>query len=472
MNKRSDLPKKAHFIGICGVATGSVAIAFKEAGIDVTGSDKGFYPPVSTALEEANVKFYAGWHPEKISENGKPDIVVVGTASGSQNPETIYAKENGIPVYSFAKAVGEFIASKNNIVCVGTWGKTSSTAMLAHIMKAAGEDPSYMFGAIPVSGKSAALTDSDIAIFEGDEYKSAPDDPTAKFSYYKATHLLLTAVSWDHADLYPTEESYFDAFNTLLNSLPSGGFVVACADHAGVNKIADKYNGRIIRYGKNAEYSYREVKQSKHGLDFIISHNGINYKIYSPMLGSYQAENITACFAMADQFGIDTDAIITAIGDFGGLKRRMEIRLSDNNPSGVTVIDDIAHSPEKASYVLKDLQKTFQGNVIAIFEPNTGGRRREAIRKYDNAFKDADTVIIPRLTKLKVSDDDNDRPIEGDELSDEISKTHKNVIYIDDDNALIEYLDKNTKKGDVIAFLGSHGFRNMIEEIVKNKKAA
>lgn len=101
-----------------------------------------------------------------------------------------------------------------------------------------------------------------------------------------------------------------------------------------------------------------------------------------------------------------------------------------------------------------------------------GGRRREAIRKYDNAFKDADTVIIPRLTKLKVSDDDNDRPIEGDELSDEISKTHKNVIYIDDDNALIEYLDKNTKKGDVIAFLGSHGFRNMIEEIVKNKKAA
>ena len=93
-----------------------------------------------------------------------------------------------------------------------------------------------------------------------------------------------------------------------------------------------------------------------------------------------------------------------------------------------------------------------------------------SIIKYDNAFRNADTVIIPRLTKLKVSENEIEKPIEGNELADIIGKTHKDTRYIEDDEKLVKYLIENTKKGDVIAFLGSHGFRNMIEETVKNLK--
>ncbi len=439
--------KHMHIIGICGVATGAIAVAFKKAGWKVTGSDKGFFPPVSTELERHNIKFYAGWHPENI---GKPDIAIMGTASGTQNPETAYIKDNNIPLYSFAEAIGKFFVKEYSIVSTGTWGKTSSTALLSYIFQYAKYNPTYMFGGISLSHDSSAeLTDSKYSIFEGDEYKSSPTDNIPKFAYYNPTHLLLSAISWDHADLYPTEQSYFDVFKTLISKTQ---FIVANKDNNKVRELVTK----AIWYGsKDADYNYSDVRQTKEGLDFKI--NGLN--IHSQLIGKFQAENITGCFAMASELGIDKDIIIKAIADFKGMKRRLEKRYDGD----ITVFDDIAHSPEKAFTVLNNLDEIYTGRIVAIFEPNIGGRSRESVAKYNNAFKNADLVIIPRLTKLKISDN---RPMEGDELAEEIKKTHNNVVYIEDDNNLVKFILENTKKGDCVAFLGSHGFRGMIEELI------
>lgn len=445
--------KHLHVIAICGVATSAIAIAFKNKGWKVTGSDKGFYPPVSTELEKNGIEFYAGWHPEKI---GKPDAVIIGNSSGSQNPETTYVKENNIPIMSDAEARGEFFAKKNSIVCTGTWGKTSSTALLAHTFMEAGKDPSFLMGGISLSTPAARLGDSDWSIIEGDEYKSSPWDPRPKFVHLKTTHLLLTAVSWDHADMYPTEESYFDEFKKLISSIPSTGMIVANKDNSGVMKVVSK----AVFYGKeNADYTYHNITQTKDGLSFIISNKGVDYKIESPMIGEFQAENITDCFTMAHTTGIEPAKIIEAMKTFKGLKRRLEKRYE----GGVTVFDDIAHSPEKASSVLKNLRAIYPGKIIAIFEPNIGGRQKESAYMYDNAFKDADVLIIPKLTKLKISEQ---KPMEGDELAEIIRRTHPHTEYLEDDRKLVEFLSSQTKPGDVIAFLGSHGFRGMIEETI------
>lgn len=476
-----NIPKRIHVIGICGVATSALAIAFHKSGSRVTGSDKGFFPPISTELEKQGVPYYAGWHPEKMVENGIPEVIIVGTASGSQNPETAYAREHGIRTFSFAEAIGEYFTRENSIVCAGTWGKTSSSALLSFIMENAGFDPSYMFGGVSLSHDSSAkLAESDWSVFEGDEYKSSPTDTRAKFFHYKPTHVLLSAVSWDHADLYPTEASYFEAFRKLMGILPGTGFVVACRDNEGVTKTLERFTGKTVLYGKTEaksgnnskdsskpiDYSYSQVVQSEKGLKFVISHGNDSWDIKSPMIGAYQAENITGCFAMALELGVKPNQAIAAIAKFQGLKRRLEKR-SDGD---IKIIDDIAHSPEKASSVLKTLREIYKGKIITIFEPNSGGRSRESAAKYDNAFKDSDIVIIPRLTKLKVAEDKAELPMEGDELADTIAKTHSNVKYIDDDSKLVESLVAQTKKGDIIAFLGSHGFRGMIEETVKNIK--
>lgn len=472
--------KRVHVIGICGVATSALAIAFHKAGIKVTGSDKGFYPPVSDELQKAGIEFYAGWHPEKMITGGIPDIVIVATASGSTNPETMLAKEKNLKMYSFAEAIGEFFTRKNTIVCSGTWGKTSSSAILSYIMKKAGYNPSYMFGGISLSHDSSAeITDSEWSVLEGDEYKSSPTDLRPKFSYYKPTHLLMPAVSWDHADLYPTEESYFAVFSDLLKNVKDKGFVVGCTDNIGLKKLLENSGCKFIGYqnenvksnSQNLRYTFGNIIQNIDGISFNIFYDNKEYKIKSPMIGKYQAENITGCFAMATEIGISPEITIQAISEFNGLKRRLEKRLPSNNSvKNVSVFDDIAHSPEKSTSVLANLREIFKGKIFAIFEPNTGGRRKEALIKYDFAMKDADVIIIPKLTKLKSGRAEESSAIEGDELANVISKTHNKVLYIEDDEKLVDFLATESNSGDCIVFLGAHGFRGMIDETVKRLK--
>lgn len=457
--------KKIHFIGICGVAMSALAIAFNKKGWKVTGSDVGFFPPISTHLQNNDIAFYPGWHPEKMCADGNPDVVVVGNVASSTNPEWIYVQENKLNYKSYPEVIAEYFVKENSIVCAGTYGKTSNTTLLSWIFKENNFDPSYMFGGLCQNDIDAAhLTDSKWSILEGDEYKSSRWDIGPKFAHYHPTHLLLTAVIWDHADVYPTEQSYFDVFEKLIKSVPKTGLIVACTNNKKVAEMIKTALCRVVTYGKNKknDYVYSKIKSTKKGISFTISHKDIEYKIDSLLLGEYQVSNITGCFAMAHEAGIDAQKIISTIQTFRGIKRRLEKRLEND----ITVFDDIAHSPTKAQSVLETLRNIYTGKLIAVFEPNTGNRRPASFPGYDHAFAKADTVIIPLLTKVKIDKNDPEIPADGKQLAEVIKKTHKNVLYIEDDKKLIQYLSKNTKKDDCIVFLGSHGFRGMIDELI------
>lgn len=469
MAKVTKPTQKVHFIGICGVAMSAVATALWQKGFKVTGSDAGFFPPVSTHLTSLGIPYYSGWHPEKMIEGGAPDFVVVGNATSSQNPEFLYVEKNKIPFKSYPEALGEYLIKPHSIVCAGTYGKTTSSALLAHIFKHAGMKPSYMIGGLAQDGSAAAASDTgDWSIVEGDEYSTAKWDKEAKFFHYKPTHLLLTSVKWDHADLYPTEKTYFDAFKKLLKMIPASGTLVYCADQAPLLKLIKDSKLKIeniFSYGlaKDATYRYENVIQSPVGIKFDIVYHGKTYNIESPLLGAYNAENIAGCFAMAHAAGISPGNISDAIKTFQGMRRRLEKRYENK----VTVIDDIAHSPEKARSVLNSLRAIYSGIITAVYEPNIGNRTPESKPGYKDAFNDADTVVIPRLSKLKVDAENPEKTFEGDDLAKTIRENHKDVHYIDDDEELVKFITLARNEGDVIAFLGSHGFRGMIEETVK-----
>ncbi|MDP3996340.1 MAG: Mur ligase family protein [bacterium] len=481
-----------HIIGICGVGTSALAVALKTAGYKVTGSDKGFFPPVSNALKEAGVEFWAGWHPERMKTKdttpsvrtdtppqrggveqggnervGTPDLVVAGGGGTSEsNPEIIFAKEKNIPILSFAEAVGKFIVKNESVVVAGTWGKTTSSALLSFILEYAGVNPNYFFGGLSLSHASGKITGSDLSVVEGDEYQAAIWDKKPKFAYYKPTRLLLTAVSWDHADMYETEDSYFETFQNLVNSIPDKKNILANIDDPGVKKVIE--GSQVTSYGKSSDstYRYENVRQDKNGLTFEIVHNNTAHRINSPMIGLYNAENITGAFAMAREIGIEPETIKKALAEFKGLKRRLEKRYAND----IVIIDDIAHSPSKARFTLAELRSIYgNSKIIAIFEPNIGGREKMAKKTYDDAFKDADLVIIPRLTKQKISPE-KEAPMGGAELAHTISKTLVNTKYIEKDEEVIQYIKANIRKGDVVSFLGSHGFRGMIEETVRQIK--
>lgn len=448
--------KHIHFIGICGVAMSALALTFKERGWKVTGSDVGFYPPVSTSLEEHQIDFYAGWHPEKI---GKPDLVVVGNVASSTNPEWLYVKEHKLNFRSYPEVISDFFVKRESIVCAGTFGKTTTTALLTWIFLNSGHNPSYMFGGLSQNKLPPAhLTEEDYSILEGDEYKSARWDIRPKFFHYKPKHLLLTAVIWDHADVYKTERDYIEVFQKLVNE-PKGTLVVS----ERVKNIS--LPERTITYGASSDavYRYGDVVETAEGIKFNIKHDGISHAVSSPCLGEYMADNITGCFALAHELGLKPEKIIESVKSFIGMKRRLEKR----HDGKVIVIDDIAHSPAKAASVLKTIRKIYPGKIFAVFEPNSGNRLQPAIPGYDGSFKDADEIIIPRLTKLKQAAAD-EKSLDGEDIANVIKKTQPNTTYLDDDSELVKYLITKAKPKQVIVFLGSHGFRGMIEEVVKN----
>ncbi|MBI4992914.1 MAG: hypothetical protein HZC26_02150 [Candidatus Magasanikbacteria bacterium] len=449
--------KHIHFIGICGVAMSALALAFKKAGWQVTGSDVGIYPPISDYLKKNKVDYYTGWHPEKMSPSAssgqRPDLVVVGNVAGSTNPEWLYTQEHKLEYKSYPELIAEYFVKKNSIVCAGTYGKTTTAALLSWILTQAGMEPNYMFGGLTVDVEfpSAMLPphprpllgqEREYSVLEGDEYKSSRWDNRPKFAHYSPTHLLLTAVEWDHADVYPTEESYFAAFENLVKSVPKNGTIVM-NESVSLNIEHGPWNKPTIKtYGKSgsADYRYYDVKQNNDGIEFKIAMcapcsmiHDPSYVLRANTLGNYMAENITGAFAMACEIGIKPEIIIKAISEFKGLKRRLEKRFEGE----ITVFDDIAHSPAKAQSALETLRKIYLGKiprsarndkhrVIAIFEPNTGNRQPEAIPNYDNKFSAADLVIIPGLTRIK-HDQKKSPPLEGEELAKIISKTHSNV---------------------------------------------
>lgn len=464
--------KHIHFIGICGVAMSALAIAFYKRGYHITGSDKGFYPPVSTNLKETGITFYPGWHVDKMCQPPKgmltdnqnsqkeyhPDVVVVGNVAGSTNPEWAYVQKHHIPHYSYPEILAKFLIKPNSIVCAGTYGKTTTSTLMTWILMHAGFNPNYMIGGIPKNDiQPAALSDSNWSIVEGDEYKSARWDTRPKFAHYSPTHLLLTAVIWDHADLYPTEKNYIDTFKTLLTDKNIKTLVIS--------KQAQKVLGTTdgISYGsQDADYLYHDISMDTTGVRFSISHHDDTWRISSQTLGRHMVDNITACFAMAHQIGIDPLTTIEAISSFQHIKRRLEKRPS---PS-YAVFDDIAHSPEKVKSILATLREIYAGNIVAVFEPNTGNRKSQAIDGYTNAFLGAKTVIIPRLSSVKKSKDPKEHTMDGQELRDIIARTHADVRYIDDDDEVVVTIKKEMRqKDDVVVFLGSHGFRGMIDEV-------
>ena len=456
------MQKHIHFIGICGVGMSAIAIALHKFGYRVTGSDKGFYPPVSTSLEQAGVPFYAGFHPDQM---GTPDMVVVGTAAGTQNPELIKARELNIPVKSYPEVLAEYFVKSNSIVTTGTWGKTTSSALLAHILKMLGKAPSYMIGGVPIGMEPAELVDSDWSVLEGDEYKSAPWDTRPKFAHSSPTHLLLSGVAWDHMDVYPAEDLYFNAFENLVASIPENGLIVACKDNPGVHRVLPKAKARVVTYGKRKtnDYHFVKIAQSAKGLRFGIVRERDAYAVDSPLLGDFQAENITGCFALAREIGLPPKEILLAIASFKGIKRRLEKRFESEQ---VTVIDDIAHSPDKARATLRTLRAIYPNHkIVAVFEPNIGSRTPESSIKSTDAFSSADTVIIPQLTKLKVDPKATVKPLEGRDLASLIARGHSNVSYIPGDEKLVTELSVADSQPRVIVFLGSHSFRQMIKQL-------
>ena len=467
--------KHIHFIGICGVGMGALAVMFKKMGWKVTGSDKGFFPPISEHLKKAKINFYPGWHPEKI---GNPDIIVVGNFISLKNPEYLEVVKKKLTIKSFPELVRKYIIKKNSVVVAGTYAKTTISALLSHILKQAKINPSWFVGGIaPDLENGAYCGQGQWSITEGDEYSTARWDIRSKFLWYKPTHIILSSVIWDHVDIFPQEKDYLASFEKLVKLLPPQGKILANLKKEKDNnleKIISLTNTEIIRYGKKEiikdkkDYSYKINSLSPQKSCFTVyNQNKILGKFETKLFGEHMIENLMAGIAMADMIGLEINKIKQAVSSFQGVKRRLELKSSKKN---IFIFDDLAHSPIKAESSLKAIRLYFpQSRIFAIYEPNVGNRTEASKKFYQQAFSSADFVLVPRLSKTKTNAKQEKR-MNGKELAKTIKEKNKKnlkVFYFEIDDELVHFLKMKTKPGDVIIFLGSHSFRGMIEQSVR-----
>ncbi len=387
---------KVHLIGACGMGMGSLAGLLQEAGHVVSGCDRACEPPMSERLEAWGIDIKVGFDPRHLDD--APDLVVVGNVCRADNPEAVSALERAMQVKSFPQVLGElFLEGRHSVVVAGTHGKTTTAALIAHLLERVGDDPSYLFGGILLStGKGFRLGKGGVFVVEGDEYDSAFFDKRPKFVHYRPRTLVLASVEYDHADIYPDEAAYLEAFRKLVDMLPADGVLIACRDYPRVLELAKRSRARVVYYGlaPGDGWCAQNLEHGPGGMRFEARRDGVSIGTASvPLSGEHNVSNSLAALAVAESLGLELARCLGALETFPGVARRMQER---GTVAGITVVDDFAHHPTKVMATVRAARRRYpQAHLVAVFEPRSNTSRRNLFQaKYAEAFDDADEVIL------------------------------------------------------------------------------
>ena len=389
---------KAHFIGIAGKGMSATALLLRQMGVQITGSDEGFYPPVSDYLRNEKIPFAEGYRKENIPDDA--DVIVIGKNAKLQpesNEEVRAAMASGKLVRSFADLLHDMTASSETIVAVGSYGKSTCTALLAWCLRSAGKDPSYFIGEI-TNGfeRHAHRGQGTTFVLEGDEYPASNWDGRSKFLLYNAKNVLLTSATHDHINVFPTHADYLAPFRVLVGPLPADGLLLANSSEPHAQALAANLSSPIAFYALDdkAHWHAANIERSAEtGFDLMRGKEKIA-RLSTKMLGDHNIENIVGVGAMLLEKRLLSPAELAAgMRTFQGVKRRMEL-LSPR--SLVPVYEGFGSSYEKARSAIVATKLHFPDRrLIVVFEPHTfTWRNRAAIAAYDDVFAGAANVFI------------------------------------------------------------------------------
>lgn len=469
------MPKHVHFIGIAGKAMAPIAKMFLDLGWHVTGSDQDkVYPPLSTYLEENHLSFAKGYKAENIV--GHPDLIVVGRSSiliDKNNPEVVFAKKIGSQVLSYPEVLSQYLVKKNSIVCAGTYGKTTSSALLAWILETAGLKPSFMVGGVPLNFPDGVRnTESEYSIIEGDETPALEDNSPAKFMFYKPKYVLLTATTWDHPEIYKTEKEYLETFQEFIKYIPEEGLLVISMDNKNNQQVSRVAKCPVIWYSlnnKRADFFVKNIIYKEKTTEFEILSGRKITKLKTNLLGEHNLQNICGCVALTTKLGLDKNKIIKAVESFSGIKTRLELL---GQFKEIIFYLDFAQHPQKAKETLRALRTRFtQNKIYCIFDPHASIlQTKESLSWYNGAFSAADSIIVSKMSfSQKIKKEDF---VTGSMITRAISESQPNVFYEPMDEKIVSYLARSLKPNDVVIFLSSGGLRfsKLIDQVLGNFK--
>jgi UDP-N-acetylmuramate--alanine ligase len=386
---------------------------------------------------------------------GDAESVVVSTAIPPTNLEVLEARRRSIPVIPRARALATILENARGIAIAGTHGKTTTTSMTAHVLRAMGENPTALVGGeLNDIGSNVAFGSPDLIVAEADE-----SDRSLLMLHPKAA--VVTNVEFDHPDFYASLDDVLQTFERFVTELPKDGHLICCADDANCLKLADVAPCPVTTYGLAAgDLRAQFLSPNSYVLFEDEAERG---KVELGVHGRHNISNSLAAAAVARWLGHDALLAARSLADFAGVRRRFQLKGEHDT---IRVVDDYAHHPTELRATLEAARATTDGRVIAVFQPHRYSRTRKLYREFGDSFTAADAVLI---TDVYGAGESPQPGVNGKLIVDAICETddHPDIYYVPDGNNISRVLRQVSHEGDTVLTLGAGDITQVGDEFLK-----
>jgi UDP-N-acetylmuramate--alanine ligase len=445
--------RRLHVVGVAGPGMSAIALALAQMGHVVSGVDIR-ERQVLDRLRAAGVTVHIG---HQRSHVVGCDAVTASTAISPDLNELDEARKLGIPTLSRAAMLASICAQAKALAVAGTHGKTTTSSMVMLILAEAGLRPSFVIGGdVNDMGTGAQWTGGEWFVVEADE----SDGTHLELPLYAT---ILTNIDLDHLDHYGSMDEIERSFDRYLAQVP--GPKVVCADDSRAAAVAARHD--TVTYGLSADAEVRAVDATaeRGSFRFAVERAGERLaEIHLPLRGEHNVVNATGAFALAIELGVDPDVAAAALGRFGGVARRFDIR---GHHGGATFVDDYAHLPTEIDAVIRAARDSGDDwrRVVAVFQPNRYNRMAEMSQEYADAFEAADLVV---LTDIYPSGTQPIPGVTGKLVVNAVLDAHPRtrVVYLPRREELVAYLARHVVDGDVCISMGCGDIASLPDEVL------
>lgn len=383
---------KIHILACGGAVMHNIALALHNLGHTVTGSDDEIFEPALSRLKAKGLLPEAfGWFPEKIDTS--LDFIILGMHARSDNPELKKAQELGLKIYSFPDYVYEHAKDKTRLVIAGSHGKTTTTAMVMHVLKHLNRDFDYLVGSqLEGFDTMVKFSNAPLMVIEGDEYLTSTLDPVPKFMKYKPHFTQITGIAWDHINVFPTFENYVSQFENYIATIQPHGELIYFEGDEHLKKIAEQ---AAVKHRAYSTPAYETINGK------VILKKEKDYPM--EVFGDHNLQNLEGARMLCNNIDISNDEFYSAIGSFTGTARRLE---KVYEGPGLIIIRDFAHSPSKLKATVSAVRQQYpDSHLAAVFELHTfSSLSRNFLPHYNDTMTPADTRIVyynPHVFEMK-----------------------------------------------------------------------